>query len=114
MCNEYEKSWVEFYRAQDKLRLMYSWREFFKKNLKFKRPFIANGHFYYEKPSHDGTVPQELREDDWFQGAKIFEESSEDVDSEEERRKAEEEERKKNEVPKKKKILTLEDKERIR
>ena len=66
MCNDYEKSWVDYYAVQEKLRFTYDWRHFFKKYLRFKRPFIANGHFFYDKPSHDGVVPQELKEDDWF------------------------------------------------
>ena len=112
-CNEYEHSWINYFAAQEKLRYIYDWRHFFKKYLRFKRPFVANGHFFYEKPSWDGTVPEDLRDDDFFTGAKIFEESSEDIDSEEERKKAQEEEEKKKEPPRKK-LLSLEEREKLK
>mmetsp|Transcript_3421 Transcript_3421/g.4527 ORF Transcript_3421/g.4527 Transcript_3421/m.4527 type:complete len:120 (-) Transcript_3421:1343-1702(-) len=57
--------------------MTYSWRSFFAKNLRYKRPFLINSHYFYEKPSDDGTLP----EDDLM--GDILSESSSDDESEE-------------------------------
>ena len=47
-CNDYERSWLKYFEAQEKLRFIYDWKQFFKKSLRFKKPFVLNGHFYYD------------------------------------------------------------------
>jgi len=78
-CNEYEKRYVEIAELEEKLRYTYAWRHFFAKNLRYKRPFIMNSHLYYERPSPDGTLPED---DDMMVGmGEFLSDSSEDEDS---------------------------------
>jgi hypothetical protein len=78
---------------------MYEWGPIFRKHLKFKKPFILNGHHYYNKPSEDGTLPDDFNTDDAQLPVLFDDDSSDDPDTEEELRKAEEKEAKKNKPP---------------
>ena len=46
-CNDYETRYVEIADLDEKLRMIYSWRHFFSKSLRYKRPFLLNAHFFY-------------------------------------------------------------------
>lgn len=58
-CNEYEERYVEIAKQDEHLRMMYAWRAYFAKNLRYKRSFFLNAHYFYEMPSRDGTIPEE-------------------------------------------------------
>ena len=58
-CNEYEEAYVKIAELDNKLRYTYSWRHFFAKYLRYKRPYCMNTHAFYERPSPDGTLPQD-------------------------------------------------------
>ena len=58
-CNAYEEAYVKIADGEEKLRYTYAWRHFFAKNLRFKRPYVINSNLYYERPSIDGTLPEE-------------------------------------------------------
>lgn len=58
-CNDYEKRYVEIAELEEKLRYTYAWRHFFAENLRYKRPYCMNSHLYYERPSEDGTIPED-------------------------------------------------------
>ena len=74
-CNEYERRYVEIAELEEKLRYTYAWRHFFAKNLRYKRPYTMNSHLFCERPSPDGTLP----EDDGV--GEVFSDSSEEPDS---------------------------------
>ena len=97
-CNEYERRYVEIAELEEKLRYTYAWRHFLAKNLRYKRPYAMNSQVYCERPSPDGTLP----EDDEM--GEIFSDSSEEPESNQEEEK--------KTVPEEKKIkmssLTLE------
>ena len=59
---------------------MYSWRSIFAKNLQYKRPFLLNSHLFYEKPSKDGTLPD--NDEDMEEGDIHSETSSEEEEEE--------------------------------
>ena len=63
-CNEHEQKYMEIAAANERIRLTYDWRNFFAQNLRFKRPILFNSHFFYEKPSPDGTLPENSDSDD--------------------------------------------------
>lgn len=48
MCNDYELRHVEIAELEQKLKYTYSWRKYFSKHLKYKRPFNLNSHLYNE------------------------------------------------------------------
>ena len=53
-CTAAEKRWVEICRLSERLRYTYNWPEFFKTGLKYKKPFIINGHEFREPIDMDG------------------------------------------------------------
>lgn len=76
---------IEIARLNEKLRLIYGWRSIFAKNLKYKRPFLMNSHFFYEKPSADGTLPEI---DNMMEEGDILSETSSEEEEEEEKKEA--------------------------
>ena len=81
-CNDYEMRYVELAELEERLRYTYDWRNFFAKNLRYKRPFCMNSHLYYEKPSEDGTLPEDEVE---MEMGELYSDSSEEPDTEEEK-----------------------------
>ncbi len=78
-CNEREERYCEIAEIEEKLRFTYAWRHFFAQNLRYKRPFIMNSHLFYDRPSHDGTLPED---DDMMIGMDEFlSDTSDDEDS---------------------------------
>ena len=67
---------------------MYDWQDFLPKSLNYKKPFILNGHMFTEKPSPDGTLPDELVNDG--QAEVLLTESSEEEETVEEESEEEE------------------------
>ena len=61
---------------------MYDWQDFIPKSTPYKKPFILNGHMFTEKPSPDGTLPDDLVNDG--QAEDLLTESSEDEETPEE------------------------------
>ena len=85
-ANDYEKAYIDIARIEERLRYVYGWRHFFAKHLRYRRPYCLNSHLFYERPSPDGTLPQ----DDGLE--EIFSDTSEDSETEEEEEQKEEEE----------------------
>lgn len=73
--------YVELAELEEKLRFTYDWRNFFNKNLRFKRPFVLNSHLYYERPSEDGTLPEDEQE---MEMGELYSDSSDEPDTEQE------------------------------
>jgi hypothetical protein len=55
-CNIIEKRWIEICRMSERLRYTYQWQQFFKQGIKYKNPFIINGHMFREPPDLIGQV----------------------------------------------------------
>jgi hypothetical protein len=55
-CSNVEKRWVDIYRMQEQLRYSYQWPTFFKQGVKYKKPFIVNGHMFREPLDKIGQV----------------------------------------------------------
>lgn len=87
-CNEREQKYIELAAIDEKLRLMYNWRSFFDKNLRYKRPILFNSHFFNEKPGFDGALP-DVSDDDEDLDLERTEEISDD-ESEEQKAASEE------------------------
>ena len=87
-CNPHEKRYIEIAILEEKLRNIYSWRHFFNKNLRYKRPFTLNSHLYYERPSKDGTLPEEELN---FAMGDVLSDTSDDSDGAKEEKKETEE-----------------------
>jgi len=58
-CNDHERKYVEIAVLEERLRCVYEWRQYFAKNLRYKRPFCLNSHLFYDRPSKDGTIPED-------------------------------------------------------
>jgi len=79
-CNLKEKRHVEIAELEEKLRYMYGWRTFFAANMRFKRPFLVNSHFFEERPSANGTLPED--DDIEIMGEILSDETSDDESQE--------------------------------
>ena len=43
-CNIWEKRFVDIAELEQKLHHVYDWQEFFPHSLRYKKPFVLNGH----------------------------------------------------------------------
>ena len=59
-CNAHEARIVELAEIKEKVKYTYKWQRHLPKYLKYKNPFLLNGHEFTKKPSPNGTLP-----DDW-------------------------------------------------
>ena len=81
---------VEIAEGEIKLHHMYDWQEIFPSALRYKKPFILNGHLFTERPSPDGTLPDGELDNDG-QAEELLTDTSEDTDTEVEEVPAQEE-----------------------
>ena len=61
---------------------MYDWQEFLPETSRYKKPFILNGHKFTERPSVDGTLPEDLVNNG--QAVDLLSDTSEEVETVEE------------------------------
>ena len=87
-CDDWEKRWIEVTECEQQIHYMYDWQDFLPKSLNYKKPFILNGHMFTEKPSPDGTLPDELVNDG--QAEVLLTDSSEEEETVEEESEEEE------------------------
>ena len=57
-CSKVEKRWVEICRLSEQLRYTYQWPHYFKQGIKYKLPFIINGHLFREPFDQLGQVDE--------------------------------------------------------
>ena len=58
-CSKTERRWVEICELSERLRYIYQWPTFFKQGIKFKTPFIVNGHMFREPIDLLGQVGED-------------------------------------------------------
>ena len=80
-CDEWERRFVEIATLEQQLHHVYDWQEFFPQSMRYKKPFVLNGHLFTERPSPDGTLPDDHFDHDG-QAEDLLTDTSEDEETE--------------------------------